>query len=243
VNSSLRAAVLAAATVATIAVAGPAAAAPAPLEGSGPTQSTPAAAANSTVGKVFFTANGRQYECTGNVVQSQNRDTISTAGSCLFFRATPTDLGTYVADFRFVPGYHRGERPYGSWKARQLAVTESWQAGNGNNVGFAVLATRGGKHIQDVVGGTAVQFNKTPPNAFQVSGYNLGRTALTSCGGETDATNYPQLICNLGNAGNGAPWLVDGVQVSSTLGTQDGVIVGSAWTDEVKGTYDYAQYR
>lgn len=200
-----------------------------------------------TVGKIFFSVNGKQHECTGNVVKSHNRDTISTAGSCLYFREKLSDQGTYV-DLSFVPGYQNGERPYGTWTARNLSVIESWQQPqpegiSTNDVGFAVLNTLNGQHIQDVVGGTDIKFNKDFPNDFVVTGYDQGQTAPTSCRGNQDATFYPQISCSLGDGGQGAPWFVDGVQVSSTLGNQNGTSYGSAWHDEVKGSYDYAQYR
>jgi hypothetical protein len=237
----------AAATLVGVAAgAASAGAAPAPVDRPG--LAVAAADPAKTVGKLFFTANGKQHECTGNVVESGNRDTISTAGSCLYFRENDGDQGVYVSEASFVPGYNKGDRPYGTWTVRAMAVTTSWlEAPPGiatNDAGFAVLNTLNGQHVQDVVGGSPTQFNRPVGSSnVLVVGYEAGETATTNCNGNIEASFYPPVSCGLGDGGQGAPWFVDGVQMNNTLHHENGNVTGAAWQDEVKGALEYAQSR
>jgi hypothetical protein len=242
---SYRAAAAVAAALSALAT-GPATAnaAPAPVSDAGP--AVAASDSPRTVGKIFFTANGKQHECTGNVVESQNRDVISTAGSCLYFREGSGDAGAYVSDLTFIPGYHNGERPYGTWSARQMAVTSSWQqSGGGLNSGFAVLNTLNGQHIQDVVGGSPIRlggFANLPPilnNHFL--GYGIGGGELVRCesGSPSD--------CDMGAAASvGAPIILAETmeQYSQSQGQgSDPQGFYTDWNDEVTSTFNYAQVR
>jgi hypothetical protein len=223
---------------------------PAPIGYTDTVPTAPAPAVVKTVGKIFFTANGKKYECTGNVVESKNRDVISTAGSCLLFRAKDGDKGAYVTDLTFAPAYDRGKRPYGTWAARRLAVTSSWEnptPGVGpNDIGFATLKTRMGKHIQDAVGASKAQFRQPGPVGSQnyvIVGYDTGTTGQSTCKGSTDAVFYPILPCQLKDGGQGAPWFVKGVEVTSTLDNENGTNQGSAWDQEALTAFEAAQAR
>jgi hypothetical protein len=240
---------LAAASAAALVAVGAASAAAAPAPAGGYGAAAPAAADPAkTVGKVIFTANGKQHECTGNVVESANRDTVSTAGSCLYFRENKGDQGTYLSDVSFVPGYNKGQRPYGTWTVRAMAVTQSWQTPrtdgtDSNDVGFAVLNTLNGQHVQDVVGGTPVRFSWQGQSNLQIVGYAEGQTASTTCSASLQLDLFEHVPCGMGVGTQGAPWFVDGAQVNSTLEAGNGEAEGAGWHDEVKGTYDYAQSR
>lgn len=55
----------------------------------------------------------------------------------------------------FVPGYRNGLAPQGQWKVRRRFLPRGRAEGRheDSDVGFAVLAPRGGREAQDVVGG------------------------------------------------------------------------------------------
>jgi hypothetical protein len=99
----------------------------------------------STTGKVFGTLpDGRNFGCSGNVVRSENRDVVATAGHCLY------QSGQYASNVVFVPFYECGE-PMRTWTARAMAVPPVY-AYNGSlnyDTGFLVLNTFEGEHVAD----------------------------------------------------------------------------------------------
>jgi hypothetical protein len=164
------------------------------------------------VGRVFFTLGGQDYSCSGTAVVSQNRDTVITAGHCV--NAGP---GPYVHNWVFVPGYRAGQRPYGTWTARRLAAPRGWvRSGRApDDVGFAVLNTRRGRHLSAVVGALPIVFGLGPAAYVWVFGFPgsppyAGRRA-TYCRG-TDrkdpfGTSALGLACTMTAGSSGGPWL------------------------------------
>jgi hypothetical protein len=164
------------------------------------------------VGRVFFTLGGQDYSCSGTAVVSQNRDTVITAGHCV--NAGP---GPYVHNWVFVPGYRAGQRPYGTWTARRLAAPGGWvRSGQApDDVGFAVLNTRRGRHLSGVVGALPIVFGLGPASYVWVFGFPgsppyAGKRA-TYCRG-TDrrdpfGTSAVGLACTMTAGSSGGPWL------------------------------------
>lgn len=164
------------------------------------------------VGRVFFTLRGQDYSCSGTAVRSHNRDTVLTAGHCV--NAGP---GPYARNWLFVPGYRAGQQPYGSWTARRLAAPAGWvQTGRApDDIGFAVLNTRGGQHLTSVVGGLPIRFGLAPGRYAWAFGYPGaapygGRRAMFCRGpSRRDPFGTPAigLACTMTAGASGGPWL------------------------------------
>lgn len=109
-----------------------------------------------TSGKVFFTSFGRNYVCSGTIVNSEGKSEVWTAGHCV------SDGKAWNTNWVFVPNYVNGYAPYGYWYARQLATTSAWFNNNNdfaNDVGAAVMYRRNGWRIADYLGGQGIAWN------------------------------------------------------------------------------------
>jgi len=164
------------------------------------------------VGRVFFTLGGHDYACTGTAVVSRNRDTVATAGHCL--NAGP---GAYARNWIFVPGYRNGSRPYGTWTARRLLAPTAWvrTGSTQDDIGFAEVNRRGGRHLADVVGAMRIAFNQPVGAYVWAFGYPVGAPSLGRyvmyCRGtvrrDPYGTTAQGLGCSMGGGSSGGPWL------------------------------------
>jgi len=164
------------------------------------------------VGRVFFTLGGHDYACTGTAVVSRNRDTVATAGHCL--NAGP---GAYARNWIFVPGYRNGSRPYGTWTARRLLAPTAWvrTGSTQDDIGFAEVNRRGGRHLTDVVGAMRIAFNQPVGAYVWAFGYPVGAPSLGRyvmyCRGtvrrDPYGTTAQGLGCSMGGGSSGGPWL------------------------------------
>ncbi|MET7638071.1 peptidase [Streptomyces sp. NPDC005438] len=167
-----------------------------------------------TVGRVFFTYDGRQASCSGNAVTSDNGSTVLTAGHCVKMD------GAWHTDWIFVPGYHDGEAPHGKWSASETLTTPQWDADQNAmdyDVGAAVVDPLDGKKLTDVVGGQGVAFN----GEYEQDMYSFGYPAadpydgesLTYCsatsGKDFLLTQDHSLACNMTGGSSGGPWFLD----------------------------------
>jgi hypothetical protein len=174
-----------------------------------------------TVGRVFFTLRGQDYSCSGTAVRSHNRDTVLTAGHCV--NAGP---GPYAQNWVFVPGYRAGQQPYGTWTARRLAAPSGWvRTGRApDDIGFAVLNLRGGRHLTGVVGGLSIGFGHGPGRYLWAFGYPgaapyAGRSDMFCRGtSRPDPFGTPALglACTMTAGASGGPWLA-GFDGSGTI--------------------------
>src|SRR5215210_5773886 len=144
-------------------------------DGAGPLGVTAVAAPTARSARVGALFAGGGHFCTASVVHSPGRDLIVTAAHCLDGSA---------GDVVFVPGYRDGRSPYGVWKVERRFLPDGWAEGqnegswgSGGNedsdVGFAVVGERGGKAVEDVVGGgyRFVTRTATGATAVTVTGY------------------------------------------------------------------------
>ena len=74
--------------------------------------------------------------CSGTSVVSPNKSVVITAGHCVYDEGIWSDR-----KWVFVPGYHHGERPFGTFTAHWLGTTPAWHAHENENfdVGAAVV--------------------------------------------------------------------------------------------------------
>lgn len=210
----------------------------------------------STVGKVFFVKNGKNYSCSGSVVVALNRDMVSTAGHCIF----DYDTKTWASNLIFVPKYTSGSRPFGSWVWREMVSMKGWTDYKDYNydVGFVLLYTNANKeHVQQYTGALGMTKNWKKEawiNAFGYSknmngGETMSTCAATSTSDVGNASNFYgiKLSCGMTGGSSGGPFIQQhdtttrlGYQVSVisfTVENQPGYIYGPYFNDDVWNLY------
>jgi V8-like Glu-specific endopeptidase len=176
------------------------------------------------VGALFTTANGKlgNHFCTASVVNSPAGDLAITAAHCV--TSVP---GTIV----FVPGYHNGDVPYGTWRVVKVYVDAAWTASQSQNddVAFLKLTQAGSSvPIEDVTGAEALATGTTARQLVQVIGYPDGKGEPIYCDNWTSQPMADQLQFDCGgytDGTSGGPFLAD-VDASTGQGTVIGVIGG-----------------
>ncbi|CAF4618813.1 unnamed protein product [Rotaria sp. Silwood2] len=102
-----------------------------------------------TSGKVYFVMNGKNYLCSGSVVNAGNRDMVVPAGHCVF----DYEQQMWASNWIFVPEYSSNYRPHGTFIWRQMATKQGWTNNQDYNfdVGIVLMNTNeNGQHIQDL---------------------------------------------------------------------------------------------
>ncbi|MCD0448468.1 trypsin-like peptidase domain-containing protein [Actinocorallia sp. API 0066] len=167
-----------------------------------------------SVGKVFFTLDGRDYLCSGAAVRSASRDLVVTAGHCARGAS-----GRWAENWIFVPGYREGGGPQGGFPARLMAVPDQWasKADDDYDVAMVALHQRRGKHVADLVGANTIAFGRPRGRPVHAFGYpSQGRydgERLAYCAGTPEpdphrATVAQGLHCDLTQGSSGGPWLI-----------------------------------
>lgn len=163
-----------------------------------------------TSGRVFFSYQGRTASCSGNAVTSANKSTVMTAGHCVKLE------GAWHTNWVFVPGYNNGNRPYGTWTAKQTLSTPQWTASEDINfdIGAAVVNQLDGQSLTDVVGSQGIAFNQ--PRGEQVYDFGFPAAApyngesLIYCSGVTIddflLSSDIGLACDMTGGSSGGPW-------------------------------------
>jgi len=168
-----------------------------------------------TAGKVYFVMNGRNYLCSGSCVNAQNRDTVLTAGHCVY----DATAKKWATNWIFVPQYSLGSRPFGTFTWRKMATKNGWMNGGqwDHDVGLVVMNTNDkGQHIQDVTGGLGITINAPRQGATHSFGYpmniNSGET-MSTCSGTPSSPTYVagftglQITCGMTGGCSGGPWV------------------------------------
>ncbi|RCV48105.1 trypsin-like serine peptidase [Marinitenerispora sediminis] len=168
-----------------------------------------------TTGRVFLTVNGRDFTCSASVIRADNRDTVLTAGHCL-----KDGAGAWVKNWTFVPGYDDGERPYGSFVAREMLVPQEWSrdADDSFDFGMAVLHTGSeGGHVADHTGSQPIAFQSAGDRRLYAFGYpsagSFDGRRLHYCSGTTrpdrSGTTAAGMRCQMTEGSSGGPWFAD----------------------------------
>ncbi|MFF3890954.1 trypsin-like serine peptidase [Streptomyces sp. NPDC001914] len=203
-------------------------------DGPGPFGVTVRAAENSRsarVGALFHgsaaSAGGGGHFCSASVVHSEGRDLLVTAAHCLDGQA----------ELSFAPGYRDGRAPHGFWDVEGVFLPEGWRKDQDedSDVAFAVLATRDGEEVEDVVGGNAFAAHRaTGATAVTVTGYPGSLDTPITCTDKPTAHSRTQqrVACPAFAGGtSGSPW-VNG----------DGAVVGVIGGHEQGGDTDDVSY-
>ncbi|MFI6039808.1 trypsin-like serine peptidase [Streptomyces sp. NPDC051315] len=189
-------------------------------DGTGPLGVTVVAAAtarSASVGALFASDDltGGHF-CTASVVHSPHHDLVVTAAHCL---GGDGDGGLF-----FVPGYRDGEAPYGVWKVKRVFLPDGWAEGQDedSDVAFAVLHDRGGKGVEDVVGGHRfVARAATGAGVVTVTGYPDSRDAPITCTNwaTLHSSTQQRIDCPDFTGGtSGSPWVDGDGEVVGVLG-------------------------
>ncbi|MBL1099199.1 trypsin-like serine peptidase [Streptomyces coffeae] len=168
-----------------------------------------------SVGRLFFVnGNGEDSWCTATAVNSANRSVVMAAGHCVR-RGSAPDF-THI-EMVFVPGYHKGQQPYGAFAVRASLTPRTWAEESTNDLAALVVdADTTGRKLTDVVGGQAIAFNRPVGGAIHAFGYPASRPSrgeeLLHCTGK--AKQAPQadeqvIPCGMAGGSSGGPWLAD----------------------------------
>ncbi len=171
----------------------------------------------STVGKVFFTnASGQNMVCSGTAVVSSNRNTVDTAGHCLYWN------GNWVRNVIFCPLYDSGKTPYGCWAARDLLVPSEWLGARPGDLhrdfGMAIVSANSQGNLTDVVGGAGWAYNQPTNSMFYAYGYPAGYPfdgqTRKSCPGSAGKSWQHagglviSIPCDMTGGSSGGPWFI-----------------------------------
>jgi hypothetical protein len=170
-----------------------------------------------TTGKVFFNDHlGGGWVCSASVVNSNGKDSVFTAGHCVYGTAggeLPAGE-TWHSNWEFVPDYSYGYAPYGTWWACQLwTMTNYINSGDlPDDMGAAVMCPNNGTHIVSLLGGQGIAWNYG--NTYV---YDFGYPAASPFNGQTlqycDGNEFNAwsgtigLLCNFTGGSSGGPWL------------------------------------
>jgi hypothetical protein len=196
-----------------------------------------------TVGALFLSTAATENICTASVVDSRGLDVLLTAAHCV-------DYGgghNYGQNLVFIPGWHRGQRPYGVWPVRSITVNRAWVGQANVNDDFAFLtvglsASKASKHepIQRVTGGLKLGVNSgyrhsdVVPIGYDMSGGGLPVMCRTKS--FYARPDQQEFLCDgYTDGASGGPWIL-GFDARTGTGTVIGDIGGYqqggnlAWT-------------
>jgi V8-like Glu-specific endopeptidase len=166
--------------------------------------------------------------CSGTSVVSPSKSVVITAGHCVYDEGIWSDH-----KWVFVPGYHHGERPFGTFTAHWLGTTPAWHGHENENfdVGAAVVGrNEKGQTLAAAVGADKVATGLSPHQIFDVYGYPVEKPfnggTLQVChevgfeGHDFGSLFEPgplnlAISCDDSAGGSGGAWLIDGNTVNS----------------------------
>jgi hypothetical protein len=188
-----------------------------------------------TVGALFFTTGSAKHFCTASVTDSRPGDVVLTAAHCVYGRS-------YATNIAYVPMYHNGTRPDGTWPVTSITVAAGWRAKHDPDLDFAFLkvASVRGHSVQAVTRGLALGLNGSYAMAIQVVGYNDSDSQPVHCLTRSFEFRPGQLefYCHdYWDGTSGGPWIT-GFSTRTGTGTVHGVIGGY----QQGGLYEWASF-
>jgi V8-like Glu-specific endopeptidase len=166
---------------------------------------------------------GTLGRCSGTSVNSPNFSLVITAGHCVH-----EGRHWMGSKWVFVPGYHHGERPFGTFVAKWLGSTPQWLKSENSNydVGAAVVSrNERGERLADAVGADDIAWGLSPKQVFDVYGYpvaepfdgaTLQHCAQTPYEGHaffsllTPGPLDLAIHCEISAGASGGGWTIDG---------------------------------
>ncbi|MCB5169703.1 trypsin-like peptidase domain-containing protein [Streptomyces bambusae] len=168
---------------------------------------------SAATGKVFFKnpKDGRNYVCSASALNSSSKQLVVTAGHCVHGGRG----GKWMTNWVYVPRYHNGSKPYGSFAAKQFRAFKSWTSEGKYTRDVAMVTTwpRNGKKLVNVTGGHGISVNYDRTQNVYVIGYPRNHSngqIQMFCHGGTSATagsTQVKIRCNFHPGSSGGPWL------------------------------------
>ncbi|MGJ6968684.1 trypsin-like serine peptidase [Streptosporangium sp. G11] len=93
-----------------------------------------------TVGKVFFRIGAKDYWCSASSVAAANRNLVATAGHCAYDAKTGSPAEYWI----FIPGYDKGETPYGIYVGHSLNLHEDFVGKGDYDYDYAFVTVHDG---------------------------------------------------------------------------------------------------
>lgn len=192
-----------------------------------------------TVGALFFTEGSTQVEhfCTASVIDSATFNLILTAAHCVYDTVP-------VANMAYVPEWHLGVSPYGTWPVESVTVAQGWEQSQDPNLDFAFLqvAPPSGTNrpVQAVTGGLQLGIDTGYNHHVNVIGYNNTDSQPIVCASTSFEfePSQEQFYCNNYQDGtSGGPWIVDYNPVTGT-----GIDIGDIGGYQQGGDYPWTSY-
>lgn len=118
--------------------------------------------------------------CTASVVDSPWEDLVITAAHCV--------TGAAPGQLAFVPGYHDGREPYGTWQVTSVFVDRVWAASRDpdHDVAFLVVRQPGSAPpVQALTGGERLGIAAGATSRVRVIGYPQAQQEPLTCRGRT----------------------------------------------------------
>jgi V8-like Glu-specific endopeptidase len=176
-----------------------------------------------TVGALFYTTGTQQHFCTASVTDSAHGDLVITAAHCVYNTS-------YTTNIAYVPMYHAGKRPYGTWAVKSVIIPSQWRTAHDPNydVAFLQIAPHGGTQVQAVTGGLALGLNGSYVRPVEVIGYNDSESDPVRCAARSFEfrAGQQEFYCyNFWNGTSGGPWIT-GYNPTTGAGYVTGVIGG-----------------
>jgi len=165
--------------------------------------------------------NGGHF-CTASVVHSPAGDLAVTAAHCV------SGSGGQIV---FVPGYHDGLAPYGSWLVTRVFTDPDWGSDQDpdDDVAFLQLATDAGISVESVTGAEQLATGHSQPERVNVIGYPEGSEKPVWCVNWTQTFSPTQQEFDCGgypDGTSGGPFITDATPPVAGEGTVIGVIGG-----------------
>ncbi|CAF2419272.1 unnamed protein product [Rotaria sp. Silwood2] len=185
------------------------------IDATGSARSTGTLTPPPMIGKVFFVMNGADYVCSASVVTATNRNTVLTAGHCVY----NTNTKKWATKFLFVPAYSNGLSRYGSWTAHHFAALNGWMNNHDHNYDVAIAAMNTnsrGQHIQDVTGALGMTANWPKEATVYAFGYPVslsGGKLMSRCMSNSSTVSFVsgfdgiKLPCGMTAGASGGPWI------------------------------------
>lgn len=202
---------------------------------SGPLGSTPAAGPvgmraklveTSVAGKVFFTkpSDGKNYVCSASALNSGSKQMAITAGHCVH----EGNGGAWMQNWAYVPQYRNGDKPYGTFTAKQMRTFNGWINDGDFDWDVAMVTTwpQGSDKLVNRTGGNGLSWNYSRQQDITINGYpgnkDNGQLQWYCEGRTSDSGGRLALGCDFGGGSSGGPWMREFSQ-SSGMGQTNGV--------------------
>jgi V8-like Glu-specific endopeptidase len=189
----------------------------------------PTAAPYRTSGRVFAVVGQYLVYCSATAVNTPNKSVVFTAGHCV--NSGGPSATWYGRHWAFVPGYHNGQRPFGTFVARELWSSSQWaQSQNFDyDFGAAVLGRNArGQRVTVAVGGRGFATGLSRDQAFEALGYpavsGFDGESLWACASpylQDDPNPIPGgpaafgINCDMTAGASGGGWIIGGQSLNS----------------------------